>query len=83
MPRGTHPRIQLTEVQHFVCKCGYVSKSKTGIRLHRRVAHGEDTDTDTWDLGGATDGFLCRDCNAAFANTSQLAAHIKHKGHFT
>jgi hypothetical protein len=68
-----------TKTRHFVCECGYSTKSKTGIRLHRRAAHGEDTK----DLDRNADYLRCGTCKEILANTSQLAAHLRHTGHLT
>jgi dTDP-4-amino-4,6-dideoxygalactose transaminase len=69
-----------TKTRHFVCKCGYTSKSKTGIRLHKRVTHGEDTkDLDR----RAADYLRCKTCRAVFDSTSQLTTHLRHTGHLT
>ena len=61
-------------VLNIMCECGYVSKSRTGIRLHRRAVHGDDAG----DLDRAPDLHQCGSCKKTFANEFRMLDHFRH-----
>ena len=79
MPRGRKLTALGMGVRHFMCECGYISKSKTGFRLHARVVHGDDAG----DLNREAEHARCMSCNENFTSTSRMATHIKRTGHWT
>ena len=76
MPKGTKATV-IGHYKHFTCECGYETRSETGIRLHKRVTHG----TNSNDLDRDADVHRCKICRKTFDTKFQLLTHCRHAGH--